>query len=275
MLYGIANIQISYYYMGYPNDNIAIKILVFGLWLLETVHIVFSTFTVHHYLVENYGNPSALAFGNWSLFMSMGVNVTTASIAQCFFAYQIYHFCRGRKIRWLVIAVTVFMIIGHIAFGYENVVSSMMHNVNQETYKPKLEETVPFGTFAVLSDIAVAAALIFVLQNSSTGFSGARFSRTKRLVDTLTIYAIHRCLLTTVVAIAETIVYAVKPHSFYFLAIDFSIGKCKLWSNSLLATLNSRNHVREVSDNSPTLTSIKVSRLHFSDDSAESSNLPQ
>ncbi|KAM6491313.1 hypothetical protein JOM56_013552 [Amanita muscaria] len=149
----------------------------------------------------------------------------------------------------------------------------MMYNASQETYKPKLEETVPFGTFAVLSDIAVAAALIFVLQNSSTGFSGARFSRTKRLVDTLTIYAIHRCLLTTVVAIAETIVYAVKPHSFYFLAIDFSIGK--LWSNSLLATLNSRNHVREVSDNSPTLTSIKVSRLQFSDDSAESSNLPQ
>ncbi|KAJ8072538.1 hypothetical protein PM082_016097 [Marasmius tenuissimus] len=92
---------------------------------------------------------------------------------------------------------------------------------------------VPFGTFAVLSDIIVAAALVILLKRSQT-----EFEDTQSLINKLIVYAINRCILTSVVAVIEIALFLAIPHSLYAFAFDFIIGK--LYANSLLAHLNSR-----------------------------------
>ncbi|KAI6101548.1 hypothetical protein EV401DRAFT_2026923, partial [Pisolithus croceorrhizus] len=64
---------------------------------------------------------------------------------------------------------------------------------------------------------------------------------TKRLLNTLIIYAVNRCLLTLLVAIAE-LVMDVNQLVAWTIALDF-IGQ-GLYPNSLLASLNVRQHLR-------------------------------
>ncbi|EEB92336.1 hypothetical protein MPER_09172 [Moniliophthora perniciosa FA553] len=77
------------------------------------------------------------------------------------------------------------------------------------------------------------------------------------LIRTLMIYAVNRCLLTSAVAIVEVIVFIATPGSLWFIAIDFVIGK--LYANSLLASLNSRNALRAQSSQSGAFISADAS----------------
>ncbi|KAG6918735.1 hypothetical protein DXG01_012220 [Tephrocybe rancida] len=122
----------------------------------------------------------------------------------------------------------------------------------------------PFALFAVLADIFIALSLVVLLWGSRTGFR-----RTNTLVNILIVYAINRCVLTSVVAVAEVIAFAVSPHSLWFLAIDFVVGK--LYANSLLATLNSRHGMR----NGNMVNSVHMSDIHFEEPSLETGRSTQ
>ncbi|KAI6127902.1 hypothetical protein EDD16DRAFT_1516520 [Pisolithus croceorrhizus] len=83
--------------------------------------------------------------------------------------------------------------------------------------------------------------------------------RTKRILNTLVIYAVNRCLLTLVFTVAE-LVTIVDNQDAWAVGLDFNIGK--LYANSLLASLNTRQYLRaQVSDPKPDLA---INAVHFS-----------
>jgi len=108
----------------------------------------------------------------------------------------------------------------------------------------------PFGICSVLSDVLIAGALCVLLHGNRTSFHN-----TNTLVTKLIVYAINRCLLTSAVAVAEVILFAVKPDSLWFMAINFVIGK--LYAYSLLATLNSRHASKA--------RGLEINNVHVSD----------
>jgi len=103
------------------------------------------------------------------------------------------------------------------------------HRLREVTFIAAL----PFAVAAILSDVLIAVTLCILLGSSRT-----EFEDTNSLINKLMVFAINRTLLTSVVAIAEVIVFVILPNSFYTFGIDFIIGK--LYANSFLATLNSR-----------------------------------
>ncbi|OJA08710.1 hypothetical protein AZE42_08887, partial [Rhizopogon vesiculosus] len=96
----------------------------------------------------------------------------------------------------------------------------------------------PFAITTILSDICITVALCVLLHGNRSPII-----ETNVLVNTLIVYAINRCLLTSIMSVAEIIVSTTSPNSLWFMAIDFVIGK--LYTNSFLASLNSRNSLRE------------------------------
>ncbi|KAM6501409.1 hypothetical protein JOM56_004423 [Amanita muscaria] len=278
MLYGITNLQTYFYYMTYPKDQGWMKTLVSVIWILDTVHMALVSMTIYHYLVTNYSNPSALAVGHWSLYVSIVVNIAIASIVQLFFTMRIFQLC-SQNLRWWVALTILLLIAGHIGFGLETVVFLFIKQEFSRLAEITLIAAMPFALFAVLSDIAIATALCILLHSSRTSFS--RYSsmnylrilgsdslhfRTNAVLSTLMMYAINRCLLTSVVAILEVVVFAAAPTSLWFLAVDFCIGT--LWANSLLAALNSRKFLNDTADRSQTAnTTTRISNLEFSDQS--------
>jgi hypothetical protein len=251
VLYGLTTLQTYLYYISYPNDAQGTKLLVAFIWVLDTVHFAFISLTVYFYLVTNYFNPAGLVDGHWSLFLSVMLNAIIACVVQSFFVIRIFRLCNA-KVRWWVASVLGIIVLCHFVFGTETVVFMFIKKELSKIPEIKLFAATPFAIFAVLSDILIAGSLCYLLHGSRTGFR-----RTDALVTTLIVYAINRCLLTSVVAVLEVIVFSVMPNSLWFLAIDFVIGK--LYANSLLATLNSRASV--LAGRGDTINSIHVSRV--------------
>jgi len=209
---------------------------------------------LYFYLITGFGNPLALAAGNWPLFSSIAINVVIAFIVQCFFTERIFQLCPPER-RWWVTGIIAITVLAHFVFGLETVIFLATKKEFTRFKEVTLIAAVPFGVVTVLSDIIIAIALCVLL-----GSNRSSFDDTNNIINKLIVFAINRCILTSAVAVAETIVFSVLPNSFYSLAIDFVIGK--LYANSLLAVLNSRvalgSNSRDVSGSTEISTSFHV-----------------
>ncbi|KAK0193788.1 hypothetical protein F5146DRAFT_401440 [Armillaria mellea] len=233
VIYGITTLQTYFYFMTYPQDSPGIKSFVGLIWSLDTIHIVFMCHTMHYYLIAGFGNPAHLVEGTWSLFSSIMVNVIIASLVQCFFAQRIHELCPKPYKRWMT-SVIGSMVFAHLCFGLETVGQFFVRKEFSRLKEVNYVAVLPFGITAILSDLLIALGLCFLLRRSRTNSPNTDY-----LIKILVRYAITRCLLTSLIAVVEVIL----APTFYSFAIDFVIGK--LWSNSMLASLNSRRSLRD------------------------------
>ncbi|KIJ64218.1 hypothetical protein HYDPIDRAFT_28656 [Hydnomerulius pinastri MD-312] len=236
ILYGVTTLQTYLYFMYYPNDSLDTKLMVTAIWILDTLHISLMSHALYYYLISNYGNAVALVDGTWSLYASLAVNLCIAVSVQT----------------WMLI------VLAHFGFGLETVVLMFMKKEFAALSEITLSAATPFAITAVLSDVCIAGALCVLLHGNRSPFY-----KTNLLVNTLIIYAINRCLLTSAVAVAEVIMFAISPHSLWFLAIDFVIGK--LYANSFLASLNSRSSLRGRGLHSDVDSSMRMNTVDLSD----------
>jgi len=235
-VYGITTLQAYFYFLYYPKDSPGLKLLVTFIWTLDTLHVVFMCHAIYYYLVTSFGNSKALLDGTWSIYASMTVNIFMAFVIQCFYVKHI-HLLSPRRIKWWLSSAIALFVLAHFCFGIDTVtqffIKKSFGRLSEATYNGAL----PFATTAILSDILIAVALCVLL-----GSNRSEFEDTNNLINRLIVFAINRCILTSAVAVVEVIVFICRPHSFYTFAIDFIIGK--LYTNSLLATLNSRQSFR-------------------------------
>ncbi|KAL4268778.1 DUF6534 domain-containing protein [Pleurotus pulmonarius] len=232
MMYGITNLQTYFYYYAYPKDPLRLKLLVTALWVLDTLHVILMGHALYYYLIKSYGKPSQLEEGTSTLFTSVAVNVFMAFVVQWFFSVRIFQLRTG-KITLCLAILTAFFVFAHFCFGIEMVILSFVKKRFDRLSELNYIAALPFAIAAILSDVLVAASLCYLLGSTKTDFDD-----TRNILNKLIIWSINRCVLTSAVAIIETIVFVAVPHSLYYFAFDFVIGK--LYVNSLLAALNSR-----------------------------------
>jgi len=256
VLYGLTILQTYFYFVSYPDDSSDNKALVYIIWLLDTLHTILVSITMYHYLVTNYDNPTSLAFAHWSLVASVVVNIVISCIVQTFFAKQIFLLASSR-VKWWLTSIIGICIAAHLSFGIELTTLVFIKKEFVKLTQGTLfaSAVAPFAVFTVLSDFLIAGSLCVLLHKSRT-----RFRKTNTIITTLMVYAINRCLVTSVVAIIEMIVYKAMPHSLWYMGVDFVAGK--LYVNSFLATLNSRQSIR--AEDASMTDNILVSKITFS-----------
>ncbi|KAL0953051.1 hypothetical protein HGRIS_007252 [Hohenbuehelia grisea] len=232
VLYGITTLQTYFYFSTYPNDRTDNKILAGWVWILDTIQLAFVSHALYHYTVTNYANPVELLVMHWSLPVSTIFNIIMAITVHFFFILRIYHLA-PRAIRvWLACFIGV-LAVCRFCFGIETIVWELVRKEFSKLQSLLSMATLPFAIFAVSTDISVAVSLSVLLYRRRTGIP-----RTNIVLTTLIIHAVNRCVLTSVVSVAEIILFVTKPNTFWFVMTDFIAGK--LYANSLLATLNTR-----------------------------------
>ncbi|KAG1790446.1 uncharacterized protein HD556DRAFT_729204 [Suillus plorans] len=260
ILYGITTLQTYLYYVYYPSDSNSVKVLVGFIWVLDTLHVSFMCHALYYYLVTSFGDPNNLGTGVWSLFISLALNLCMAVLVQMYFTLRISYLTRS-NIRWWLTSFIMLFVIAH----FETVILMFIKKEFSALSQITLYAATPFAVTAVLSDVFIAASLCILLHGNR-----GSYVETNALVNTLMVYAINRCLLTSAVAVAEVIAFAISPGSLWFIAIDFVIGK--LYANSLLASLNSRSALRgrnhTHNDTSFRVNTINLTGLQSSSDSA-------
>jgi len=111
---------------------------------------------------------------------------------------------------------------------------------------------VALGAATVASDTAIAATLIMLLYDSKNGFS-----RTDHAIQQLTIFTMTTGFATSVFAIGDLIT-TVRLSGLVFLAFYFPLSK--LYTNSLLMTLNIRRMLRGTISNTVSLGSLPFNK---------------
>ncbi|KAI6101540.1 hypothetical protein EV401DRAFT_798000 [Pisolithus croceorrhizus] len=210
--------QTYVYYTHYSDDALAIRFLVTGIWILDTLRFLFVCHFLYYYLITNYGIPTSLLYMVWSLPASILVHVIMATAVRCFFVHQIFYLCRP-EVRWWVTAPTMLSVLAGTGFG---VVSVTMEFIDSETsLGPQISfyTGIPTLTVYVLAEILITVSLCTLFYDNG---SRSTFPRMKRLLNMLILCAVNRCLLTLLVTIAE-LAAEVNHQNAWTIAFDFIV----------------------------------------------------
>jgi len=103
-----------------------------------------------------------------------------------------------------------------------------------QTLAPEVTAVFSIGA---ASDVIIALLLCYYLRRNGSGFE-----KTNSIIAHLIRYTVTTGLATSMLAVACLIAYFVRPNTFIFIAMHFSLGR--MYTNALLATLNSRRILR-------------------------------
>ncbi|KAF8436329.1 hypothetical protein L210DRAFT_2478574 [Boletus edulis BED1] len=232
--WGVTSIQTYIYYHRYPDDPLFLKLVVVVLWILDTFDACLTSHIAYHYLVTNYMNPKSIVIPVWTLIIHQTVTIVTDVLVRFMFSKRVWGLSSQNiivtSIVWIVSACD--LIIGLVITAKAFQLVSWM----------QLDDLAPlfYASFVTTfsGDLYLAVVLCYYLFKSRTGFR-----RTDSLLNTLITYIITTGLLTSVDAILGTILYAVMPTNYIFMAFYFNLAK--LYTNSYLALLNARKRLRK------------------------------
>lgn len=233
ILFGVTVLQTFLYYRNYPKDSKLIKWMVAILWILDAAQLSLSTVTIYWYLVTNFNNPEALARTFWSMNVQTDCNGLIGLIVECFFARRVWLLSRNYILTGAIILLSCVHFALGIVFTIDSFLLPSANDFNQLIWVT----SAGLGS-AAAADLLIASSLCYYLLKSRTGFS-----RTDSLITTLTLYSLTTGLITGVIASLVVVTFAVVPADYIWEAFFWLLGK--FYVNSLLATLNSRDSLRE------------------------------
>jgi len=236
-LQGMLTVQLFVYFERFEQDHWTLKLLVMAVWSLDLMHLGLISDGLYHYTVTNWGNPNALPISTWQLDSHVVVTGLTSFLCQSYFLKRLYFFSEGN---WFLVIWPLLGAAGALAVGAVITVEIILTPPFAEFARTTPEATAMFSLTAA-TDVSIALLLCFYLSKRKT-----HFKRTQTLVRKVIKYTITTGLFTSAVAIASLIAFVLKPTTFVFFVFYFSLGS--LYTNSLLANLNSRQTLRQVQE---------------------------
>ncbi|KJA16677.1 hypothetical protein HYPSUDRAFT_206864 [Hypholoma sublateritium FD-334 SS-4] len=245
-LYGVSVVQ-AWYYFGHQNDKWTTKLLVASVMLFDTVHQCLITHTVYTYTVTNWGNPASLNVIVRSLLVEVIFNGFTALLVQSFLAMRVWKLSNRKKFLTSLVGL---LVLGE--FGCVVAFTSMSLRLTTYVELQKLKYlSILVNALAAAGDVLIAATLCITLHFSRTGFSRSNTMINKLVRASLPrpdrapcaiLFSVNTGVLTSLCAVASLISIVCAGNTFLYISFFFCIGR--LYTNSLLATLNARKMIR-------------------------------
>jgi hypothetical protein len=232
LLHGVSVVQAWYYFL-HQNDNWSLKGLVTAVMVFDSMHELLIAHSLYVYTITNWGNPEELGIIVWSLIVEVLFNGLTALLVQSFLAMRVWKLSNRNKLLTGVVGILVLA-------EFSCVVAYTVLTLHLQTFEQLTKYkflSILVNALAAAGDVLIAATLCVLLHRSRTGFQ-----RSDTMINKLILFAVNTGVLTSLCAVASLISIVVAGNTFIYIAFYFCIGR--LYSNSLLATLNARKFVR-------------------------------
>ncbi|KAA1476147.1 hypothetical protein DENSPDRAFT_843047 [Dentipellis sp. KUC8613] len=262
ILFGVTTVQLYLYYQGKFKDLWWTRGLVWLIWLTELLHTVFFWIYLYRVTVTYYGDPTHLVESHWTLNVSSFFDGLIGGSVQAYFAFRVYRFSQNLPLLLLSWAVSLVQFSGALATTI----------IGQHTTLPFFAAHYEWIVTMTLSlcvfvDIINTVGLCYFLWTRKSGLRS-----TNEIVEKLIIWTVETGLVTTVAALLMLITSRALPDTSVWICI--SVFYAKLYSNSLLASLNGRTFLRRsqpsvysgVNPNTTTLQFASAPRRRSSDD---------
>lgn len=226
-LYGIMVTQCFLYYSRYPHDRVWMKAMVCLLFAADTLNCVFDLWWIYDVLVNHFADIEYLKTANWVFSTNPAMVGTIATAVQLFFAWRV-RVLTGNWLAFMLIVVTAFAsIVGGIGTAI------YIHYIPHFEDFQKFEAIVIMWLIsAAVCDSAITIALTWHLRKHKTGFSN-----TDDILNRIIRLTVQNGLITAIWAIIDLITFLVTPTGLHLL---FNFPLAKLYTNSLMSSLNSR-----------------------------------
>ncbi|KAJ3486409.1 hypothetical protein NLI96_g4270 [Meripilus lineatus] len=182
---------------------------------------------IYNVLVNHFGDFGALETGDWVFATDPALVGIIATIVQLFFAWRVKVLTGNNWIVSLIVVTSLCSIFGGIGTAIG------IHIVPQFVEFQKFKAVVIVWLIgAAICDAAITLSLTWYLRAHRTGFSS-----TDGVLNSIIRLTVQNGLITALWAIIDLIVF-LSSSSGLHLAFNFPLAK--LYTNSLLSTLNSR-----------------------------------
>ncbi|KAJ7203560.1 hypothetical protein GGX14DRAFT_570004 [Mycena pura] len=230
---GMLTVQAYVYYESFPNDPMKLKSLVALVWTIDLVHLIVICSGIYADLVTNWGNIEAIATTIEAFIIHILFVGVAAILCQGFFIYRVFVFS---KKNWLLSGLLSLAALANLGLAVWLIV-----RLNRDRSVAALSTigptTIPMFSIGAGVDVAIAILMVYYLQQGRTGFA-----RTDFVVKKIIQYVVSTSLATSLLALGSIVAYAINPNHSAYIAIHFSLGR--MYTNALLATLNSRRQLR-------------------------------
>ncbi|ESK87196.1 hypothetical protein Moror_5867 [Moniliophthora roreri MCA 2997] len=238
-LYGVLTVQVCLYWAAFPNDSLYAQTLVYGVYLLETAQTISVTRNAFQSLVFGFEDFVSLTklYNLW--LDTYAFDGLVALIFQVYFANRLHVLLSGARILpgiIVLLALTQFAggIGSAITIGSDGVFPAYTGRVSSTA-----AETIPgylWTGCGMLADVLIAVTMVYALSRYDTTFRKAQ-----GLVKRLSQLMIEIGGLTAAMSLVQPLLFLIYPDKTYHITPALVIAK--LYSNSLLATFNSRIHI--------------------------------
>ncbi|KAJ3559461.1 hypothetical protein NM688_g334 [Phlebia brevispora] len=227
LLYGIMITQTFLYFTVYKKDKIWMKLFVASLFICDTLNTCFDITFLYEPLVNQFGNDDALASATWVFATDPAMTAIIALLVQSFFAWRVKVLTNNM----IVTCVVVFCSICQCCGGLGTAIAVGIVPRFTEFHKFEVIVVV-WLAFSAVTDTLITLALVWHLRRHKTGFSS-----TDDVVNKIIRLTVQTGMITAVCAIVDLIAFLATPTGIHLI---FNLPLSKLYTNSLMSSLNSR-----------------------------------
>ncbi|OBZ68982.1 hypothetical protein A0H81_11086 [Grifola frondosa] len=237
VFYGITVLQSLYYFDKFSEDSWSLKLVVLLVWVLDTITLVLDSHVCYHYLIVNYENPIALQFQVWSAELETAITFTVVFVVQLFFVIRIWKVGNGQWLLPICIALAA-------GGAFEITVAVFRFKLWTDTLGPVVTTPVQVNSILeTVTDISITVVLCWLLCREKR--VGRRNFRTSNIIiNRWIIFLVNRGAVAALVQIFILIAKLRWPQTLIWVAFHNTVSR--VYSNSMLATLNSRVVLRGI-----------------------------
>ncbi|KAJ6589597.1 hypothetical protein B0H19DRAFT_1104226 [Mycena capillaripes] len=233
-LFGVTTTQVYVYYGRSPKDSLWIKSLVAGVWCGECAHAVCIAISIYTMVITNFGHAEHIGQLPNSLLASTLIASVVLFCVQVFFAYRIYALSKNLWIPCICWALSLSRLVP------PNVVVFLFGR--SEPFPKVIRKWAwlfdSIWAASAVNDMLIAGTLVFLLYSRRS----IGLKRTTAVVDKLIAWTIETGVVTSIASIVMLGVFVSMPDNLVWMA--WFVVVPRLFSNSLLASLNSRGTLR-------------------------------
>ncbi|KAK0226562.1 hypothetical protein IW262DRAFT_1491966 [Armillaria fumosa] len=254
-LFGTLSIQLYLYYLAFPKDRRFVKILVYGIYIVEfvqTILVAHDAFAVFGY---GFGDLEALTgmHSNWFI---LPITIEIAFFtAQVFYAYRIFILSRSRIVPAFIICASLTCTVA------TTFASIKLFQAGDVTKISDRETTISVGISvggSALCDIVIALCMTYYLMRSNPVLRS-----TQILVTKIIRLTIETGSVTAIVALTTLILHFAFPHQTFY--VTPALVTSKLYVNSIYMVLNSRIRIMGGRDTYTSSTDMEITSTMMRD----------
>ncbi|KAI0749980.1 hypothetical protein C8Q80DRAFT_1232843 [Daedaleopsis nitida] len=232
-LQGVLSVQCYIYYLYFPKDHLALKALVWGVFIWEWVQMGLVTQTAFDIDVYHYGDIGSLTAFHSTWFSVPVMSAVVSFVVQCYFAWRIWVLSRSR----ILVGAILFLSFAQMVLGIAGGVTLAIIDANAVEASVNRPIVASGLIIATVVDVMIAIAMTFLLLRAKSGIK-----QSDDIVNRLVRLIIETGALTASVALLYVVVFMVDTQDLLFECPALILPK--LYSNTLIVSLNNRAFVR-------------------------------